>query len=272
LLGPETSHSPNAEDLETLYWVLFAVAGILLVAINGALVALAMRNRGGRGREPRRLQSGRRLQATVAGGLGLLAALVFAYAVLVTEDASEVEKTGADGLQASALTFAQRDLDTPVLGEDDVEPLEIQASGQQWVWRYEYPDGTFSYYELVVPADTAITVNLDSTDVVHRWWVPGLSGKFDATPGTANQTWFKVPSDDLEPSDEHPGGELRLKGASYAFSGASYATMRTEVLVLSPEEYEAWLTEQADGIEAAQEAVSERVLAGTTPDQEAAAE
>ena len=57
---------------------------------------------------------------------------------------------------------------------DATAPLQIQASGQQWLWRYEYPDGeTFSYYELVVPVDTAVIVNLASTDVVHRWFVPG---------------------------------------------------------------------------------------------------
>lgn len=265
--GPETSHSPNAEDLEALYWVLFAVAGVLLVAINAALVGLAIRYRGGRGRTPRRLQSRRRVQGTVAGAFAALALVIFTIGVAGTESASEVEKTGPGGLQASATTLAQRGMELPVLDEDDAEPLEIQAAGQQWLWRYEYPDGTFSYYELVVPADTAITVELDSTDVVHRWWVPGLSGKFDATPGTANRTWFKVPSEDLEESDEFPGGELRLDGASYQFSGASYATMRTEVLVLSPEDYEAWLTRQKAGIQEAQEAVQAQIAAGETEEE-----
>ena len=268
--GPETSHSPSAEDLEALYWVLFAVAGVLIVAINAALIGLVVRFRAARGRQPRRLQSRRRVQGAVGGGLAALAAVLFALGVITTENASEVEKTGSDGLQASATTLAQRNLTLPALGEDDAEPLEIQATGQQWVWRYEYPDGTFSFYQLVVPADTAITVNLDSTDVVHRWWVPGLGGKFDATPGTSNQTWFKVPSEDLEDSDEHPGGALELHGQSYAFSGASYATMRTEVLVLSPEEYEQWLAEQSDGIQAAQEAIQSQIAGGEAENQPAA--
>jgi cytochrome c oxidase subunit 2 len=259
LLGPETSHSPNADDLNALYWAMLAVAAILVVAINGALVALAMRYRAARGREPRRLQSRRRLQGLVAAGFGVLAAAVFALGVIVNVSASDVEKTGPDGLQASNMTLAQRDLSLPSIGEGDAEPLEIKATGQQWVWRYEYPDGTFSYYQLVVPADTVIDLNLDSTDVVHRWWVPGLSGKFDAVPGTANRTWFKVPSSDLEPSEEHPDGALTLHGASYAFSGASYATMRTQVLVLSPDEYTAWLATQRDGIQAAQAAVQARI-------------
>jgi cytochrome c oxidase subunit 2 len=269
LPGPETAHSPNADDLNALFWVLLAVGTILLVAINGALVAFALRYRAARGREPRRLQSRRRVQGTVAAAFGALAAVLFVLGVIVTEDASEVEKTGSGGLQAASATYAQRDLGLPDLDDDEAEPLVIEATGQQWLWRYEYPDGTFSYYELVVPADTAVVLNFDSTDVVHRWWVPGLSGKFDATPGTANGTWFNVPSEDLEDSDEYSGGELRLEGASYVFSGASYATMRTEVLVLSPEDYEAWLTEQADGIQEAQEAVQEELAAeepeGGTP-------
>jgi cytochrome c oxidase subunit 2 len=262
LLGPETAHSPNADDLETLYWVLFVVAGVLLVVINAALIGLAMRFRGGRGREPRRLHSRRRLQGTVAAGLGVLAAVLFTLGVITNEKASDVEKSGPDGLQASATVVAQRDLNPAVLGENDAEPLEIKASGQQWLWRYEYPNGAFSYYELVVPADTTINLELDSTDVVHRWWVPGLSGKFDATPGTFNQTWFKVDSDELSDDDEFSGGALRLDGQSYAFSGASYATMRTEVVVVTPEDYQAWLDQQEQDIREAQAAVAEQVLAG----------
>ncbi len=257
--GPETAHSPNADDLNTLYWVLLAVGAVLLLAINGALVAFAMRYRAARGRQPRRLQSRRRLQGLVATGFGVLAAALFILGVIATENASEVEKTGSGGLQASAATLAQRDLELPVLDEDDAEPLEIKASGQQWIWRYEYPDGTFSYYELVVPADTAVSIELDSTDVVHRWWVPGLGGKFDATPGSANRTWFKVPSDDLGDDDE-----LVLHGASYAFSGASYATMRTAVRVVTPEAYQEWVSTQADEIQAAQTAVQETIAAGQT--------
>ena len=111
----------------------------------------------------------------------------------------------------------------------------IEATAQQWIWRYEYPDGTYSYYDLVVPVDTAIVVKLGSTDVVHRWWVPGLGGKFDAVPDQSNQTWFKA--------DE----EGSFDGASYQFSGASYVAMRTRVQALSVSDYEAWLADQADG-------------------------
>ena len=249
MLGPETANSPNADDLNTLYWVMLIVAGALAVAINVALVALAVRFRARRGAAPRRLGIRRPAQFLMGGMFAGLAALIFVLGVLVTSDASEVETSGAEGLQGSTERTAQRGLGLPA--SEEVEPLEIEASGQQWVWRYEYPDSTFSYYELVVPVDTAVVVKLGSTDVVHRWWVPGLGGKFDAVPEQENQTWFKADEEGV------------YEGASYQFSGASYAAMRTAVRVVSVTEYEAWLQQQADGIQEAQSFVQEQVAAGT---------
>ncbi len=247
--GPETAHSPNAEELNTLYWVMLIIAGALIVGINAALVGIVLRFRARRGVEPRRIHARRPGQILLGAMFAALASFILAMGIFVTSDASDVEASGAEGLQASTQRTAQRSIGLP--SGEDVEPLVINASGQQWIWRYEYPDGTFSYYELIVPVDTAIVVKLSSTDVVHRWWVPGLGGKFDAVPNQSNQTWFKA--------DE----EGTYEGASYQFSGASYAAMRTEVTVVSVEEYEAWLEQQAADIQAAQAFVQGQAAADT---------
>jgi cytochrome c oxidase subunit 2 len=257
LLGPESAHSPNADDLNSLYWVMLAIAAVLVLAVNAALIALVMRFRADRGREARRLRSRRPVQAVVAVALAALAALVFVLGVVFTERASDVVPSGSEGLQASALRTAQRDIQPPAPAEDK---LEVRASGQQWIWRYEYPDATFSYYELVVPVDTTVIVNLDSTDVVHRWWVPGLGGKFDAVPDQSNRTWFRADQ------------EGTYYGASYQFSGASYAAMRTEVRVVSVTEYQDWLKRQADDIQEAQTFVQEEVARRGASGTEAGAE
>jgi cytochrome c oxidase subunit II len=239
-LSPPGGHSPNADDLNTLYWVMLVIGLILLIAINGALLALVMRFRSERGREPRRLVVRRPAQIGTAAAFAALALVVFVLGVIETHDAKKVEASGPDGLQAAALTTAQRGLSVPT---GNAAPLQIRACGQQWIWRYEYPDGTYSYYELVVPVDTAVIIKLCSTDVVHRWWVPGLTGKFDATPGESNQTWFKADEQGI------------YDGASYAFSGASYAVMRTRVRVVDVPTYQSWLEQQAAGIREAQDFV-----------------
>jgi heme/copper-type cytochrome/quinol oxidase subunit 2 len=239
LLSPPGGHSPNADDLNTLYWVMLVIGALLLIAINGALIALVMRFRSERGRQPRRLVVRRPAQLGTAGVFALLAIITFILGVIETDNAKQIEATGPDGLQGSTVLTAQRGLSVPATSTKTA-PLEIRACGQQWIWRYEYPDGTYSYYELVVPVDTAVVLKLCSIDVVHRWWVPGLSGKFDATPGESNQTWFKAD----ETGD--------FDGASYAFSGASYAVMRTRVHVVDVPTYQAWLARQAAGIQEAQ--------------------
>jgi cytochrome c oxidase subunit 2 len=242
LLSPPGGHSPNADDLNTLYWVMLVIGILLLIAINGALLALVMRFRSERGREPRRLVLRRPAQFGMAGAFAVLALVVFVIGVIETDDSKKIEATGPNGLQGSTVLTAQRGLSVPATSAKTV-PLEIRACGQQWIWRYEYPDGTYSYYELVVPVDTAVVIKLCSTDVVHRWWVPGLTGKFDATPGESNQTWFKA---------DETGS---FDGASYAFSGTSYAVMRTRVRVVDVPTYQSWLEQQAAGITEAQQFV-----------------
>jgi cytochrome c oxidase subunit 2 len=244
VLDPRPAHSPNAEDGDALFFLMLGVATAIAVAIHVGLILALVRYRAARGREPARLQGGARLQARVAAGLGLLAAAIFTVGVVFTERVKDVEAGGSQGLRASSLVTAQRDLKLP---GGDVEPLRIDVTGQQWLWRYQYPDGTFAYHELVVPVDTPVVLTIDSTDVVHRWWLPGLGGKFDAVPGRINRTWFKA------------NEEGAWDGQSAAFSGPASAAMRARVRAVSVPEYEAWLDGQKAGIQAAQSAVQEAV-------------
>lgn len=243
-LAPESPHSPNAEDLRTAYSAVAIVAVILGLAINAALIAAVVRFRARRGVGPARVRGGRQIQARVGMMMGAIALAVFVFGLIVTVEARDLEASGPQGLQASSAHTAQLGLDPP---DADEEPLSVQVSGQQWLWRYEYPDGTFSYHELVVPVDTTVVLALDSTDVVHRWWVPALGGKFDAVPGRANETWFKADEEGV------------YEGQSAAFSGPAYPTMRARVEVLSVPDYEAWLEQQAADIQAAQTAVQAQV-------------
>jgi cytochrome c oxidase subunit 2 len=246
-LAPEEGQSPNADDITTAYWVVVIVATLLAVAINAALIASVVRFRGARDRTAARVHGGRRVQGRVGAVLGILASAIFVLGVVYTVQARDVAPSGPEGLQAGSLRTAQLGLEPP---EGEQEPLEILVSGQQWLWRYEYPDGTFSYYELVVPVDTAVHLTIDSTDVVHRWWVPALGGKFDAVPGTTNETWFRAEAEGV------------YEGQSAAFSGQSYPTMRARVRVVDVPEYETWLEQQGADIQAAQEFVQEQLQSG----------
>jgi cytochrome c oxidase subunit 2 len=214
----------------------FVAAAILIVAVNVALFYALHRYRSERGAEPRQVSGGRKVQFRVGALLTVFATVLVVLGIVFTDKARETPTGGAEGLQAS-----------------HSEPLQIQATGQQWLWRYDYPNEAFSYYKLVVPVDTTVSLDLVSTDVIHTWFVPDLAGKRDAVPGKHNPVVFRADEEGV------------FQGASATLSGQAYAAMRTEVEVVSPEEYEAFIESQKTDIQAAQDRVVGLIQDKETP-------
>jgi cytochrome c oxidase subunit 2 len=214
----------------------FVAAAIVIVAVNVGLFYALRRYRGERGAEPSQLSGGRRIQLRVGALLTVFAAALLVLGVRFTDKAREVPASGADGLQVA-----------------HSEPLKIEATGQQWLWRYDYPNEAFSYYKLVVPVDTAVELDLVSTDVVHTWDVPDLAGKRDAVPGKRNKVVFRADEEGV------------YDGQAATLSGQAYAAMRTAVEVVSPEEYEAFVKQQRSDIQSAQDRVVSLIAEGEAP-------
>jgi cytochrome c oxidase subunit II len=231
-----TPHSPGTDQIDTLLQIGFVAAAIVVVAINVALVYAVRRNRARRGVAPSPAANSRRGQLRVGAVLTAFAAVIFILSVIYTGKARETPDSGSAGLAAAKSA-----------------PLTIKATGQQWLWRYDYPNGAFSYYKLVVPVDTAVELELLSTDVVHTWDVPDLSGKRDAVPGKTNNVVFSA--------DE----EGTYDGQSATPSGQAYAAMRTEVDVVSPQAYEDFVKRQKAEIETAQDRVVGLIENGEVP-------
>ncbi len=229
-------NSPGTDQIDTLLWIGFVAATILIVAVNAGLLYALRRYRAERGAEPSQITGGRRIQLRVGAVLAIFAATIFVLSVIYTGKARETPATGSAGLQVA-----------------HSEPLKISTTGQQWLWRYDYPNEAFSYYKLVVPVDTAVELDLVSTDVVHTWDVPDLAGKRDAVPGKTNHVVFLADEEGTYP------------GQAATLSGQAYAAMRTEVEVVSPEEYEAFIENQKGDIQAAQDRVVSLIESGETP-------
>jgi len=229
-------HSPGTDQIDTLLWIGFVAGVILIAAVNVGLIYALRRFRAERGSEPSQITGGRGIQTRVGGALGVFALALLVLGIVYTEKAQEAPATGSAGLQAAGS-----------------EPLRIEATGQQWLWRYDYPNEAFSYYKLVVPVDTEVELELVSTDVVHTWDVPELAGKRDAVPGKTNRVAFRA------------GEEGTYFGQSATLSGQAYAAMRTEVEVVSPEEYEAFVESEKADIQTAQDRVVELLESGEAP-------
>jgi cytochrome c oxidase subunit 2 len=236
-----TPHSPGTDQIDTLLQIGFVAAAIVVVAINVALIYAVRRKRAQRGSAPSTASAGaagvsRRAQLRVGAVLTAFAAAIFIVSVIFTSKARETPASGDSGLAAAKTA-----------------PLTIKATGQQWLWRYDYPNGSFSYYKLVVPLDTAVKLELLSTDVVHTWNVPDLAGKRDAVPGKTNKVVFRADEEGV------------YEGQSATLSGQAYAAMRTAVEAVSPEAYEEFVKQQKADIETAQDRVVGLIEDGEVP-------
>ena len=245
-LAPDAAHSPNAEDQRVALWVAFVVGSLLILALVGGLLTAVRRFRStGRAVEPRRLTAGRGVIAKAGAGLSAVVLVMFVFGIVVS-----------DGVKNAT-------------AEESVEEIEVDAIAQQWVWRFEYPveaersasEGiatVFSYGELVVPVDTLVTLNIDSTDVIHSWSVPALGPNVWAMPGTIVDTSFVADEEGL------------YRGRSMVYSGSSYPFMRQMVKVVSQDEYQTYLEGLNANLQAGQDAVQGAVTTEETSEDSSA--
>ena len=123
-------------------------------------------------------------------------------------------------------------------GDPPPDALEIVATGHQWWFEFEYTEaGVVTANELHVPAGQAVNMVLRSDDVIHSFWAPQLTGKVDMVPGHENSLWF-TPDEDAVRAEPY-------LGQCAEFCSTSHANMRFRIYVDTPEDYAAWLANEA---------------------------
>jgi cytochrome c oxidase subunit 2 len=246
-ISPEHGGSPNADRIHSLYMITLVVGIIVFVAVEGVLAYTLIKFRARKGAVAAQIHGNTRLEIgwTVGATVILVVLAVVTFAAL--PGIRDPENSDAS---AAALTFpvvAHGEKKVP----QDGRSLDIDVTGQQYVWRYKYPDGddiaandAFSYTEMVVPVGVTVTLNIRSIDVAHSWWIPKLGGKMDAVPGYTNYAWFKI---------SKPGV---YTGQCAELCGRNHANMVAEVRAVTPDEYTAWIAKQKANIAAANTAVA----------------
>ena len=113
------------------------------------------------------------------------------------------------------------------------QTLDIYAVGKQWMWKFQHPEGPREINHLHVPVNTNVRVIITSEDVLHSLYVPAFRVKMDAIPGRYTQLWFNATQ----------VGEYHLFCAEYC--GTKHSGMVGSAVVLSQEDYQAWLAGSA---------------------------
>lgn len=135
------------------------------------------------------------------------------------------------------LVFTLRTLGaiSPTSGDDNA--LTVEVTGKQWWWHVRYMDRdpalvVESANEIRIPVGRRVRVTLESSDVIHSFWVPGLQGKTDMIPARTNVTWLQA---------DKPG---RWRGQCAEFCGVQHAKMGLVVVAEPRERFEQWLAAQ----------------------------
>ena len=193
-ITPKAGGSPNANQINSLYKIVLYLAAVVFVLVEGALVYSLYKFRAKKGAVAIQIHGNTRLEI----GWTFAAALILVVLTVVTfiKLPSIINPPNSDsgGLVLSASLTEP----TPPNGKK----LTVCIQGRQYIWRYIYGsnclNGAFtsklpySYTEMVVPEHTTVVLDIQSSDVIHSWWIPAMGGKVDAVPGYTTYTWFKA--------------------------------------------------------------------------------
>ncbi|MCP3977244.1 MAG: cytochrome c oxidase subunit II [bacterium] len=220
--GPQSALEPKgpiARDIDGLWDLVYWLAVAVFIMVT-ALLVWAMwryRERPGDETEPKQLHGSAAIE---------LGGVVFSVVLLAIISVPTVR-----GL-----------LDMRQVPEGD-DVIQIQVTGHQWWWEFEYvdetgPDGAtlITANELHIPEDATVYLTMTSADVIHSFWIPAVNGKRDVVPGQV--TNLTIIADDPTSPDEP------LPGQCAEFCGLAHADMRIKLHVHTDADYAAWLDEQ----------------------------
>lgn len=123
---------------------------------------------------------------------------------------------------------------TYTLGEvmaADPSALVINVTARQWSWEFDYPEG-FTSTELHLPVNRQVVLDMQSTDVIHSFFVPQFRMKQDILPGRI--TTYRVTPILI--------GSYTVECAQLC--GLKHSYMTAPVVVSTQADYDTWIQAQ----------------------------
>lgn len=131
--------------------------------------------------------------------------------------------------------------------EEHPTAIRVNVTGHQYWWEFEYPDlGVLTAQELYIPVGEKVFLEIDSSDVIHSFWVPALAGKMDNNPGLINTMWLEADKT----------GEFR--GMCAELCGPAHALMYFKVVVVEQDEFDGWVDSMVNFVSEPETAVAEQ--------------
>lgn len=218
--NPQTTIDPAGaagEIIQEIYALIWWLALVVFVLVEGALLYVLFRFRGG----SRRI-NGR--PVPVHGNTRLEIIWTVIPAIILVIIAVPTLQGIAD------------------LSEKEDDAFHIHVIANQFFWQFEYTDildangePIMTSGEMHIPVDQRVELTITSNDVIHSFWVPRLNGKMDAIPGRENHLWLEADVADT------------FEGQCAEFCGLAHALMRFTVVSHEQADFDAWAQERTAG-------------------------
>lgn len=213
--SPLDAAAPQAERIEDLWWLMFYILTVVyLIVMLVLMFATFRRRRGEVVTESAEPKPERRASRNVSVAVG--ATVVILFVLLVS---SFLVGRGLFPIPPGS------------------SPLTVEVTGHQWWWAVRYlhpvPSQTLTTAnEIHLPVNRPVLFRLNSTDVIHSFWVPNLHGKTDLIPGHPAETWIT------------PTRVGVFRGQCAEFCGYQHAHMSFVVVVEPEEQFKNWYAAQ----------------------------
>ena len=260
VLTPESGGgSKNAEAIDTLYKIALFLGFLIFLLVEGVLIYVLVKHRYKRGGPaPAQIRGNTKLEVGWTVGAAVLLVILSVVTFIYLGDIKNPDGPSAGGLNATATQYATIDQNQPP--GDPKRALTVEVNGQQYLWRFRYPNGAINYYDMVVPYDTTVILRITASDVAHSWWIPKLGGKADAIPPDTkyvNKTWFKITEKGNQRYRQYTGAAY-FNGACAELCGDNHADMRARVVALPVDQYQRWVEDQKRLVGESQDALAQQ--------------
>ena len=205
-LLPPTA-SVYADELNSFFWAMVGICGIVAVAIAIFIVYCAVKYRRQDADElPQQIQGNMKLETTWT----VIPAIIF---------------LGMFGWGAKTYF----DVEQP-----PANTMNVYVVAKQWMWKIQYDNGIREINTLHVPIGRPVRLTMTSEDVIHDFFVPAFRTKQDVLPDRYMTIWFQATK----------AGQYHLFCAEYC--GTKHSGMIGWVYAMNPHDYQRWL-EQGGG-------------------------
>ncbi|MED4473075.1 MULTISPECIES: cytochrome c oxidase subunit II [Bacillaceae] len=108
--------------------------------------------------------------------------------------------------------------------------IRVEVTGNQYWWHFDYKGEEIqTSQDLYVPVGKKVYLDIQSSDVIHSFWVPTISGKMDANPENVNTMFIEAYEEGV------------YWGKCAELCGPSHSLMDFKVVAVSQDEFDQWV-------------------------------